>query len=203
MQTIKFKHEIDLQFVTPVVPANKALPAWYKNMPLDHDGEGEGPKPWNATARSCMPFLDAMTQGYVIPLWSDMHVVVEETSEGERAPRFSWGIGAPRLVDSHPPGQTRGLPLMEKGYGETAYRLENPWCIQTPPGYSSLLVAPLNNAHPYLQMFSAVVATDVYFNKINFTFVYTGPADWEGVIPIGTPVMQIIPFKRVDFKHEI
>ena len=65
------------------------------------------------------------------------------------------------------------------------------------------MVPPLNNPSPYLQMFSAIVATDEYWNTVNFPFAYTGPDDWKGVIPIGTPIMQIIPFKRVDFKHEV
>ena len=54
-----------------------------------------------------------------------------------------------------------------------------------------------------MSFFSAIVATDTYHDRINFPFVWTGKEEWEGVIPSGTPLIQVIPFKRDDFQHEI
>jgi hypothetical protein len=35
------------------------------------------------------------------------------------------------------------------------------------------------------------------------TFPFFILKDWEGTIPAGTPYMQILPFKREDWDHEI
>ena len=195
MKKILFKHAPDNRFVEPVVPASKALPDWYKKATV----EMEGSKPWEGmTFKSCMPFFDAMTQGYIVPLWADLHVRVENS-----IPAFTWAINGDQLIDSHSPAQVDGIPAMDKAVGRQAFKLISPWIIETPQGYSTLFVAPLNNAHEYIQLFSAVVSTDNYMNRINFPFIYTGPDDWEGVVLMGTPLMQLIPFKRDDFEHQI
>ena len=201
MKKITFLHTPEMAFITPAVSASKALPEWYKKASVNIGTEG----PWATTFKACMPFFDAMTQGYVIPLWADLYVELKpNTTNGKPEPVFTWGENMPRpLIEVHSPQQVAGIPDVEKSKADTAFKFVNPLVIQTPPGYSSLLVAPLNNAHPYFQMFSAIVATDQYFNSIGFPFTYTGPDDWEGTIPMGTPLMQIIPFKRDDFEHQV
>jgi hypothetical protein len=145
-----------------------------------------------------------MTQGYIVPLWSDLHVKVEKDyATGECLPIFTWGFEAEDVIAHHGSLQTGGLPLMEKSVGERSFKFVNPWIITTPKNYSTLIVPPLNNASNLFQCVSAVVATDVYVNHINFPFVWTGPEGWEGIIPQGTPLVQLIPFKRDDFQHEI
>ena len=203
MKKITFLHTPEMALVTPAVPASKALPEWYKKAQVDIDLDGSGP--WNTTFKACMPFLDAMTQGYIIPLWCDLYVSMKTNAKtGKPEPVFTWNEHLPMpQISSHWQPQVEGIPDVEKSKGNAVFKFMNPWIVRTPPGYSSLIVAPLNNAHPYFQMFSAVVATDQYFNGIQFPFTYIGPDDWEGTIPMGTPLMQIIPFKRDDFEHQI
>ena len=153
-----------------------------------------------------MPLFDAMPQGYIIPLWSDIHAKVHLDEEtGELHPAFTWKDPRTDIIERHAPQQTDGMPAMEKGKatGGMAFKFNSPWLIQTPPGYSTLFVAPLNNGNPNFEMISAIVATDVYKNNINFPFIWTGPEDYEGVIPQGTPLIQLVPFKRDEFQHEI
>lgn len=204
MNKITFIHPRDMAFLEPAVPASKALPDWYKKINIDIvEGPGYHNGPWNASVKACMPFLDAMTQGYVIPLWADLHIEMKANPDsGKMEPFFTWGENMPMaLISTHSPEQVNGIPGVETG--KVAFKFNSPWIIRTPPGYSSLMVSPLNNPNPYFQPFSGIVATDEYWQQVNFPFTYTGPDDFEGVIPIGTPIMQIIPFKRVDFKHEI
>jgi len=199
-QLIVFKRDKTKAFLEPIIPASQALPTWYKDMSSSVEGE----PPWdNNNIKSCMPMFDAMTQGYIVPLWSDLHVKVEKDETGQWEPRFTWGVDAEEVISPHGPRQTGGLPLMEKSVGATSLKFVNPWIITTPKNYSTLIVPPLNNVSNLFQCVSAVVATDVYANHINFPFVWTGPEGWEGIIPQGTPLVQLIPFKRDDFQHEI
>jgi hypothetical protein len=199
-QVIKFKYVPGNIFVPPVVPASEALPGWYKKMSY---GEPPSPQGRALTAKACMPFFDAMTQGYIIPLWADMYVSVEKNDNG--GPEFSWRDGQTEVIAPHRPDQTKGMPIMDKALGmeQQSFKFNSPWVIQTPEGYSTLFTSPLNNVNPKFSLVSAIVATDTYPGFINFPFVWTGPPDWEGLIPMGTPVAQLIPFKRDDFRHEI
>ena len=200
-QLISFLHEPDNAWVTPIIPASKALPDWYKRLPV----RTEELQPWDAaTVKSCMPFFDAMVQGYVMPLWADLHVKTESTKKGNPSPTFTWGIYGDTVVERHTPLQTGEMPAMEESLGHSgAFKIMSPWIIKTPPGYSSLFIAPLNNSPKYMNFVSAIVSTDSYNNYINFPFIWTGPEDWTGIISQGTPIIQIIPFKRVNFKHEV
>lgn len=196
MVKVEFKYHPDMTYMPAVVPALRALPDWYKGMPVQTPGK----PPWESgTLKACMPFFDAMTQGYIIPLWTDLHVVC---TDGQN-PSFTWAAGGKPQIEGHPSTQTEGLPLMEESYSRTAYKFLSPWIIRTPKGYSSLFIAPINQENDKFKIISAVVATDNYLQHINFPFVWTAPKEWEGVLKQGTPLVQVIPFKRVDFKHEI
>jgi hypothetical protein len=204
MKKIVFKYESDNAFIDPVVPASKALPEWWKKAHIFKDGE---PPYGVQSIKACMPFFDAMTQGYIVPLWSDIYVkVVEgEGEDGESGPVFTWKEERNTPIAGHFPSQTEGFPVREesKTSGGKAWKFANPWIIQTPPGYSTLFVAPLNNPNPNFKMISGIVATDEYKTQITFPFIWTGPEGYEGTIKQGTPLIQLIPFKRDNFKHEL
>ena len=74
--------------------------------------------------------------------------------------------------------------------------------IKTPPGYSCLFTAPLNNRDDRFETISGIVDTDIYDNHINFPIILNGDKypSLETTIERGTPYVQIIPFKRNDWK---
>ncbi len=202
-KTIKFKIDEDMKFLPPIVPASKALPDWYKNAPQSMP---DAPAWDSGTYRTCMPFFDAMTQGYIMPLWADLYVspgpMNEET--GLHSPTFTWNpMGVTLTITSHRPEQTAGIPAVEQGSTGHAFKLVSPWVMQTPKDYSVLYVPPLNNRDSRLEIISGAVCTDEYVNRVNFPFVWNAPHDYEGLIEQGTPIAQIIPYKREAFKHEI
>jgi hypothetical protein len=47
-----------------------------------------------------------------------------------------------------------------------------------------------------------VVDTDTYNAPVNFPFVLKN-VNFEGLIPAGTPIAQVIPFKREEWKMQI
>jgi hypothetical protein len=70
----------------------------------------------------------------------------------------------------------------------------NPWSIRTPDGYSALFVQPFHRESIFA-ILPGIVDTDTYFAPVNFPFVLNDVA-FEGLIPKGTPIAQVIPFKR-------
>ena len=175
-------------------PASKIIPDWYKNMESYINGEK---KPGidgsaNATIKRCMPVFDSITAGYIITSPADIYVRIEKGIQF-----FDWATL--NLIGFHSIIQAPDHPLNRK---PQAYpKLHNPWIVKTPKGYSTLFIQPMHREAVFT-ILPGVVDTDTYTSAINFPFVINDP-NFEGLIPQGTPIAQVIPFKREDWKMEI
>lgn len=154
-----------------------------------------GPKgDFNHTVKACMPALDAMTMGYIIPLPQDLSLA----PEGDGKKGWIWPSDIFKQIDSHSPGQVSNLPIDSSVWDTNPLKFNNPWVIKTPPGYSTLFTHPFWRDDLPFRCFPGVVDTDTYnFNSVNFPFLIR--KDFYGIISAGTPMIQVIPFKRVSF----
>lgn len=172
------------------VPAIQQLPEWYKKMsPYTEDKKPKfypnGNK--NLTVKRCNPVGDALGSGYFLLLENAISV------EPGEPPVLTWHRGGEDFISTHGKNQIQS-DLIPKDFSEQPFKFVNDWSIQTPRGYSVLITHPLNrNAEPFLTL-SGVVDTDSYHNSIQLPFLIR--KDWEGIIEAGTPIAQVIPFKR-------
>lgn len=176
-------------------PASKYLPDWYKNT-SSRIGAKKEPGA-TSTIKKCVPVFDAMTLGYYIVTSADVYI-----KQIDDKPQYiqSQGIEYKAIDDNaHPLMQaskhpdSHGLPVFPKWI--------NSWAIKTPKGYSTLFVAPMHNPNPYFTAFPGCVDTDTYSAPVNFPFQLNDPK-FEGLIPAGTPIVQVIPFKRDSWSME-
>lgn len=184
---------------TPV-PASKVIPDWYKKLESYRGGEKRlnGNAQTLATAKRCMPIFDAITAGYIISTHVDIFISQKPNEDGKVYPFYEWaGFDA---IDFHPKSQ---LPEHPDGKGhEVSYpKWNNAWSIATPPGYSSLFIPPIHRETPIV-ILPGVVDTDTYTAPVNFPFVLKD-SKMDGLIPAGTPIVQVIPFKREQWQMEI
>lgn len=180
-------------------PASAFIPQWFKDMP-----EKVIPSlkdnllkniDLNSTVKHCSPFLDSLSAGYIIPLPADVQVSNEPDSH-----KFSWGTTF-NVVEPHVIEQAPTLPCPEE-YDPVPYKWIGTYVIQTPPGYSVLITHPLNQTNLPFWSFSGVVDTDTYsFSSVSFPFYIK--KDFEGIIKKGTPIAQVIPFKRENWSSEV
>jgi len=183
-------------------PATAFIPDWYKNMESYMGAEkrpsGEGDT--TATIKRCMPVFDVITQGYIITTYVDIYVSQKEQLDDQGnlkvMPWYEWSLYAP--LSFHPIVQAPTHPL-QNGF---AYpKLVNPWGIKTPPKHSTMFMAPVHRENIFTIM-PAVVDTDTYVAPVNFPMVLTD-ANFEGLIPAGTPIAQVIPFQRESWTMEL
>lgn len=224
------------------VPAGRKMPEWYRK--LRPTVEGESVKN-SGTIKRCIPVLDAVSQGYVIPLWSDLHIeVYREVSLFDEEGKLLGSIkhtGKPEDLVGKTVDDIEGQPLVSKAsregdlkidmsfpyenmfngntieghgwsqvgdacdlkkfeLGKVLLKFVNPWSIKTPKGWSVLFKNPANNFSNDIHILEGVVDTDEYTVPVNFPFVWTGSEEGEWVIPRGTPLVQVIPFKRTDIE---
>lgn len=167
-------------------PARAHLPDWFRRLPAV-DGKELSAANNGLTVKRCLPFLDAMTTGWVIPLAATVRLEVREGGA-----HVEWGSEFDRvMVSRHHGFQAAGHPLAPR----PPLKLHNHWAIRTPPGWSCLFTPLLNRAHPALEVLAGVVDTDVYHGIIHFPFFVTGP-DGLYTLEKGLPLVQVVPFRR-------
>jgi len=71
-QEIEFNIAPQFQGVYPKPQrSSKFMPDWYKNLPRFLPNQPVGTA---GTVKTCVPVMDAITNGYIIPLWADLHL---------------------------------------------------------------------------------------------------------------------------------
>jgi len=174
------------------VPASDALPEWLKSMPTSVHSDILGAEV--RTAKHCVPFIDALSRGFIVPLAAD--VTVFESN-------FSWNWDLPPLpqaqitrapVSFHLGEQVAGTPFADSD--ALAIKFNNFWTIETPPEHSLLITHPLNRPDLPFRTVAGIVDCDRYSHG----FVHF-PARWTdhtftGTLHRGTPVAQCFVLPR-------
>ena len=181
------------------LPATNHIPAWYRSQKLFSNGENEWFKAnkkdpsFVGTYKLCVPVVDSISAGYIVSTSAD--IVVENMSVDGYSPKFSWKTSN-QLVDT-PDGlehKSFGNYPIPDGYSGFLTRWVLDWQIITPPGYSLWITHPSHRFDlPFLSV-NGFVDTDKHPSplKIPFFLKY----GFEGIIPSGTPMIQVIPIKR-------
>ncbi len=196
MKKIKFALDPALSDATPPRPTKTYLPEWYKNTSRFYNTHKENIIDHGKTFKVCMPFTDAMLSGYTFELWQDLYIV-----DGDDFPRIGWKDQRVPVFAARESQQSGSMNLPE-GYWDIHYALLHPLYIQTPPGYSILVTQPFNRFDlPFMALTGIVDSDKEPFFPGNYSmFLKKG---FSGEVKAGTPLLQIIPFKRDDWKSEV
>lgn len=168
-------------------PAKLSIPEWYKKIPRH---QGEFP-PKNAqsvfkTVKACSPFLDSLITGYVITTSQDLVV-----SSNGGSSTITWATGG-QILDLRNGFSKVPAPT---GFYEEEFVWRIPVTLSFPKNHSLLITHPLNRYDlPFMTLSGIVDAPFVVFSGGNLPFFLK--KDFEGIIPQGTPIAQVIPFKH-------
>ena len=61
----------------------------------------------------------------------------------------------------------------------------------------------MHNHNQYFEILEGIVDTDCYYARINLPFVLKNKSKDGFIIPAGTPIAQVIPFKRDAWKSQL
>lgn len=210
---IKFyMHEsLDIPAYHPV-PGDRAIPEWFRKT-ARATTKDKFPKDFidqkNITIKKCMPVLDAMTGGYVIRSPADIHIKAWQDDKDiyYDANWCNSGNMKHDFIHHHGTWQLGKHALFDKKVPDAMALKFNTWFhIVTPPGYSCLFTSHHNNDHLKdlgIEFINAIVDTDNYHPTINFPFIFTNLSKDGALISQGTPLVQVLPFKRESWSHEI
>lgn len=193
-------------------PASSFIPDWYKKMPsyLQDNKKlplEDGQTP--ASLKRCMPVFDSLVSGYIITSYTDVHISQREVVKHEPGkedvvegyvPWYQWPSF--NSIEFHP--KTQAPDYVDQKHMPTHANYPkwiNSWAVKTPKGYSCLFLPPMHRESVF-SILPGVVDTDSYYAPVNFPF-YLKDWNFEGTIPAGTPIAQVIPFKRDDWQMNI
>jgi hypothetical protein len=188
-------------------PAKNFLPKWYKEMlpyqTTSYNLNGKKidveHKQSNATAKKCTPMLDGISSGYIVPLWCDIQVkqTKDEISQ-EWSPRITWRIETD-VFSLHGPS-SREIPA-PFGYSQIVFKFLTHFRIETPNGFSIMVHTP--SGHYNLPFYAVPAIIDSDKSVIDNNFPCWIQEGFEGIVEKGTPMAQVTPFKRLNWKSEM
>lgn len=189
-------------------PSIIQIPQAYKDMATHLENDFYG----SPTVKRCIPFLDALTIGYTINTPIDyLFKVSQKMIDNKKTTHFQllYAENVPEYFKNFIGLGDHNLKQVSKelrsNYRTTDMiaKLINPWTIKTPPGYSCIFTNPFNRNLP-LKIVDGVVDTDEYDAAIHFPFYWTQKITIEETLmPKGTPIALVIPFKREKWKMKV
>ena len=176
-------------------PAKESIPDWFRNMQPYRvtDENPDGKKLLvrngfsNATFKKCTPMLDALTSGYIFPLWADVQV----TDMKEEVPLITWKIRKYDVFELHGPDSTE--MTTPTGYHPRVFKYSNPWIPLLPKGYSYLVTQPFGFRDTPFHAIPAIIDDGT---TLDIPFPVWVKKGFNGIVERGTPMVQITPFKR-------
>lgn len=182
MKKIKFLSvDVGLNILKPS-SSSLFMPKWYSDIPEVNSGVH--------TLKSCAPFFDGMSAGYMIVLASDVFY------DGARFQQVS----KKDVISELPIKQFEGLELANN-YSTKPYQWNNFFIVKTPKGYSTMFTHPMNRMDLPFYTLSGIVDTDKFPAQVDLPFFVRD--NFIGIIPAGTPIAQIMPFKRNSWKSYV
>lgn len=183
-----FCHKNFYGIIPEPVPAVKMMPKWFKQCPTNIDNRDHfGAR--GQSAKKCMPLLDAMSIGFIIPLWGDFNMRTNKTGSIIEASDPPLG----KIIEYHSKDQLGGTT--SPTYPGDAVKFINHWVVKTAPGYSTLFIPPINHIEPRFTCLGGFVDTDKYPKEVNFPAIWHAK-DYDDIVKAGTPLVVAIPIKR-------
>lgn len=175
-------------------PAKKYYPDWLKKIPNIDPIENKVDSP-----KLCTPFIDTFVSGYIQELCCDLIIGNDgKDDNGKDLISYRW-FGPVKPVSSRIEEYDREsmFPKFD-GFYNSEQHWNTFWEPETPKGYSTLYVHPLNrNDLPFVTL-SGIIDTDKF--SVSGPLPFLIKEGFVGLIPAGTPIYQIFFIKRDTWK---
>lgn len=168
------------------------MPQFRSGRPRIQDGAAD------TTLKACIPFYDAMTNGYTQEAWQDMSF--EFTIDGDGNDFVQYNTASmPAAFD------VRSAPSLSlpPEYYPFEFVLHPPYFPEMPKGWSILITQPLNAFDSPFTFTSGIIDSDNFTHSVGGNLPFYIKRGFSGVITKGTPLFQMIPVKRENWKSEV
>lgn len=182
--TIDFLISEDLAHINeywPIVPASKYIPSWWQKTPSS-SFDFEKMKP-TLTTKSCMGIIGSLTNGYILPLWSDLAI---SSSENSCTAQFS---------------DLRSILMFHKNEESPGFyndyhvlKIQSPWFLKSNENIKVAILDPFylhSTPKPYIVPYGISELLNKSF-PIN-PFLFFPKIENKIIIENNVPLIQILP----------
>ena len=200
MPTIEFT-TYDTETVKNFRPvlAKSYMPEWWKKAKVGMDIRNKR----LTTIRACPAMDDWLKSGWYLVANRDLQVKFGRSDETDSDHSRNWVVDNGRYASpSHPADQMCNAfhYLGEDGPIKDAFKMSNPWNITTPSGYSCLYLDPFLFQNKFFATWQGIIDTDTFNkNMDNAQIIFYPRVNHSFTILKGTPLCQVIPYKREDW----
>jgi hypothetical protein len=198
------KAEVLMNLYPPVL-ANKFLPEWYKKQKSYKRGDINTSSIFSAwdkrQAKKCPAIQEVVTQGIIIPAWTDIHIVKNDNE-------WNWTIGVEVYdndIEYQNQNQIEHMNLNAiDNYG--ILKLNSPYTFVTPSGYGMEFQDPFYHIRRNIKLLPGKVETDIW-HSANFPFEFyedLNKLDKKHIfIKAGDPLLICNPYKKEKNKIDL
>ncbi len=175
---------------TQLISASELIPEWYKKISTNSHKTQNAFN--NKSVKHCMPFLDSLTSGYLLTTNQDIEITINENNEyivnhalSTTEENICIGIRNEPVLSP--------APFAFNQITHFVWRI--PFGFKTPKHYSLLITHPFNQYNLPFITTTGIVDSDISVTTPGAIPFYL-QSGWTGVIPAGTPILQLLPVKR-------
>ena len=184
----------------PKITFKATIPGLERAWPIEPMSQQKPPKGKNGNMNVCPGILDYNSMGYMIRAWTEIHINQVDGGFQAHTNDREHDITEGRCGNLNP-------DLLPWEYGDVCdpnvIKIELPWLIETPVGYSCIQTSPFYHnldIEPFIMNHPGIVDTD---GLHRLSWVFSVRHGEPFIIPRGTPLIQLIPFKRQTFTREV
>lgn len=196
-------------FAKPPSPSINARPDWWKDMGKYFHNDGTRlPKDLThnlfATVRNCPGIDDTFNFGYTVYFPVDFYIDATDQDEiycfAPDVDTSSISSTNLNIVEINSKIMMSSFKI-SNDFHPVSMKINSLWGIKTDPGYSIWISQPVHQNDLPFKIVDGIVDSDVY--PLRFPISFFVRKNFKGVLKAGTPMYQVIPFKREDFVSHI
>jgi antitoxin (DNA-binding transcriptional repressor) of toxin-antitoxin stability system len=172
----------------------KFIPDWYKQSEASFIDSRNGMESGSGL-KVCVPYLDIMVSGYALVTPFDIYVYTDP--DGGLNVKWNGPDDLADTIETRPKEQGALIPRPEGHHWEMLV-FTSKWGFKTPRGYSIMVTHPFNRHDLPFTTTSGLMDSDKFWANGSIPFFIK--KGFEGTIPAGTPIAQLIPVKRNSWK---
>lgn len=178
-------------------PASKGRPSWWRQIQPYHPDlkNNKYTDADSGTIKTCPAITDIQDFGYMLYLPFDIYVDAtnKDSLICEIPPEIVKDNGVSHYLSHHYHYQIDGFKIGEEFHPQHI-KINPIFGVSTPKGYSVWLTHPVNRTDLPFRAMDSLVDTDNY--TAFWTVILFVKMGFKGVIEAGTPMLQVMPFKR-------
>lgn len=174
------------------------IPEWWNNVPVKSFNSDLNKE--DLTIRICPGINDLFSNLIVMPMWLSGQIKVNDKNIDFINLSDKYGS---LPLDLHPKFQLLDHADIKVGDRKVTHtiKVNTPWSIITPKGYSVFILPPLYNFNQNFTPMSGVVDTDIH-HEINVpSLIHSNEESFS--FKYGEPFITILPFKRTKYNMKI